>query len=84
MLQAEKLLPDELQFGLRFELWLELSSLLPVELQHLLCTAPDLLRSGSDLLRTGPELLCSGSGDGNRSGGPGSCRGTGTGAQRLT
>jgi hypothetical protein len=45
VLQAAQLLPtDEL--------------LPPFELQHLLCTASDLLRPAADLLRSGADLLC--------------------------
>jgi hypothetical protein len=73
VLQAEVLQAAEL---LPFELWL------PVELQHLLCTASHLLRSAAELLRSGAELLCSGSGGGSCSGRP--CRCSGTGTQRLT
>ncbi len=71
VLQAEKLLPDELLLELQHLLRPAFVMLLP---------AADLLRSGAHLLRTGPELLRTvGSG-----GGPCACRCSGTGAQRLT
>jgi hypothetical protein len=62
VLQAEKLLPDELQHLLRSAFFV----LLP---------AADLLRSGAHLLRTGPKLLRTvGSGGGPCAG---RCSGTG-------
>ena len=81
MLQAEKLLPDELRLKLWLELRLKLQSLLPDELQHLLCTASDLLRTAADLLCSVAELLRTDVAfHGDRSAAK---LGTGTGSQRL-
>ena len=83
------LLPIELRLELRLELWLKLwfklwkllptVKLLPVELQHLLCAASVVLRSGSDLLRSDPLVWRFGSRRGSSR--AGQC--SRTGSQRL-
>ena len=74
VLQAEKLLPDELL--------LELQHLLCTA-SDLLCTASDLLLPGADLLRPDAVLLCSDR-DGNRSAAARDDPGTGSRCLVLT
>jgi hypothetical protein len=64
VLQAEELLPEQLQHLLRTE-------------AHLLRSASDLLRSGAHLLRSGADLLCTSRFDGDRSAAS-RCSGTGS------
>ncbi len=65
MLQAEELLPQQLQHLLRPE-------------ADLLRSASDLLRTGADLLRSRADLLCTGRIDGDRSAAASQCSGTGS------